>query len=440
MKTFKKGGIHPAAMKLSAGAPIVELPYPAQLRLLLSQSIGAPAKPVVKAGDHLEFGQLIAEPGGFVSAALHSPAAGTVKAIENIKDAQGRWAQAIIIDVDPGFKVPAEPEPLKVSEVEKMSPEELVEKIRNAGITGLGGAAFPTAVKLTPPPDAKAELIIINGAECEPYLTCDDALMRSKALQIIKGVRIIMQAVGVERAIIGIEENKHEAISAMLNATSSYHNIEVVELKKKYPQGGEKQLIEAITGIEVPDGALPVAVGCIVDNVATAYAIYQAVYQNIPLVRRVVTVTGPSFLRPGNILAPIGTPTSALADFIGGIPDDTGKLIAGGPMMGRAISEPEAPTVKGFSGLLALPESMSRRKEARECIRCGACVEGCPMGLEPYLLLLLQKYGRLDEFKAADAMSCIECGSCSWQCPSSRPLLDYIKLGKGELRKAAQKK
>jgi len=279
------------------------------------------------------------------------------------------------------------------------------------------------------------DTIIINGAECEPYLTCDDQLMRTGAAEIISGTRLIMRSVSVSRAIVGIEENKPQAIAAMLQAAAQYPDIEVVTLKKKYPQGGEKQLIQALTGREVPAGGLPVDVGCIVDNVATAYAVHQAVIMRLPLTRRIVTVTGPSLQRPGNYLAPFGTPLSALIEAAGGLPEDTGKVIAGGPMMGRAVSCLDAPSTKGTSGILVLPRDMSSRRAAGPCIRCGGCVAACPMGLEPYLLMLHAVHSRWDDARSHGVMNCIECGCCSYSCPSARPILDHIKLAKMNLKK-----
>ena len=434
MKTFHKGGIHPDASKLTADVAVVALPAPAEVVLPLAQCIGAPAKPVVKPGDEVTAGQLVAEAGGFVSAPIHTPVAGKVKKIEKVRTPQGLWQDAIIITTD--AEVPAiAAEPRSKAEIEALTPKEIVDIIGQAGIVGLGGATFPTRVKLTPPEGKVADLIVINGAECEPFLTCDDRLMRTEAAGIIEGTRLIMRSVGVSKAVIGIEENKPEAIAAMTAACVQYPDIDVVSLKKKYPQGGEKQLIVALTGREVPMGGLPVDVGCIVDNVATAYAVYQAVALRLPLTARIVTVTGPTLSNPGNFMVPFGTPLQTLVDAAGGLPEDTGKVIAGGPMMGRAISDLSAPSTKGLSGIVVLPESEALRRKSRPCLRCAKCVSACPMGLEPYLLMLYAERSRWEDAAARQAMGCIECGCCSYTCPSDRPLLDYIKLAKINIRK-----
>lgn len=434
MKTFHKGGVHPHAEKLTANIPVKVLVADGELMLPLSQCIGAPSKPIVKPGDEVIAGQMVAEAGGFVGAPIHSPVDGTVKKIDKVRNPQGLWQEAIIIEPsesqNASFCVKADK-----GAVEALTPKEIVEIIGNAGIVGLGGATFPTRVKLTPPEGKVADLIVINGAECEPYLTCDDRLMRTDAEGIIEGTRLIMRSVGVTNAVVGIEENKPEAIKAISEAAALYPEIEVVTLKKKYPQGGEKQLIEALTGREVPMGGLPVDVGCIVDNVATAYAVYQAVWCNMPLTERIVTVTGEGLSSPGNFLVPFGTPISKLIEAAGGMPADAGKVIAGGPMMGRAVSDLMAPTTKGLSGIVVLSEKSARRKVSRPCLRCAKCVSACPMGLEPYLLMLYADHQRWDDAAARQAMGCIECGCCSYTCPSNRPILDYIKLAKINIRK-----
>lgn len=434
MKTFRKGGIHPSAEKITAQSATEALAAQGQLRLMLSQAIGAPSKPIVKAGDTVVRGQMIAEAGGFVSAPLHSPVSGTVAKIEKVRNPQGLWQDAITINVADEQEGDCFT-PRSEAEIQALTPQEIVKIIGEAGIVGLGGATFPTRVKLTPPEGKVPDLIIINGAECEPYLTCDDRLMREEPEEIIGGTELLMRSVGVTRAIVGIEENKPEAIEAMRRAAERKGNIEVVVLKKKYPQGGEKQLIAAVTGREVPMGGLPVDVGCIVDNVATAYAVRQAVALGRPLTERIVTVTGPSVGRPGNFRVPFGTPVLRLIEAAGGLPDDTGKVIAGGPMMGRACCDLDAPTTKGLSGVLILPESMSKRMKVEPCIRCARCVEACPMGLEPYLLARLSMNSRWDDAKGRGAMGCIECGCCSYTCPSGRPLLDMIRYAKIEIRK-----
>lgn len=438
MKTFRKGGIHPADSKMTAGKPIISLPTPSELRIMLSQCIGAPSKPVVKPGDKVMAGDLIAEAGGFVGAPVHSPVNGTVKKIEPTRTPQGIWQESIVIvpDTEDSGAETAAKETRSQEEVDYLSPDEIIGIIGNAGVVGLGGATFPTRVKLSIPDGKTADTVLINGAECEPYLTCDDALMREKADEIVKGTLLIMKASGATRAIIGIEENKPEAILAMKEATSRFKNVDTEVLKKKYPQGGEKQLIYALTGKTVPAGALPIETGCIVDNVATAYAVYDAVYNKKNLTERIVTVTGPDLKNPGNFKVKNGTTISSLIEFAGGLPENTGKVIAGGPMMGRAVSALEATATKGLSGIVVLPESMSLREKEGPCIRCGRCVSVCCMGLEPYLLMMQAKHGEWQMMSESGVMNCVECGSCSYICPASRPLLDFIKLGKQELRKS----
>lgn len=392
-------------------------------------------KAIVKPGDHVSAGQIIAEAGGFVGAPIHSPVNGTVKKIEPTRTAQGIWQDSIVIAPDEESVENAPDQIRSDQEVDNLSPEDVIAIVGEAGIVGLGGATFPTRVKLSVPKGKTATTVLINGAECEPCLTCDDALMRSEADKIAKGTLLIMKATGATEGYIGIEENKPRAIEAMKKASEAYSNLSVVTLKKKYPQGGEKQLIYAITGKTVPAGALPIETGCIVDNVATAFAIYEAVYTGRPSTERILTVTGPEVTNPGNYLVKNGTPLSFILEYAGGLPEDTGKVIAGGPMMGRAISTIEATATKGLSGLVVLPQSVALRKQEGPCIRCAKCVSVCPMGLEPYLMILQADMKMWDEMSQHGVMNCLECGCCSYACPSHRPILDMIKLGKQELRK-----
>lgn len=434
MKTFRRGGIHPPELKTTAGCPIVEMPVSVELRIMLSQNIGSPSRPVVKPGEHVEAGQMIAEATGFVSVPIHSPVAGTIKKLEPTRTPQGIWQDSIVITPDPESSGVV-PHPRSDEEVTSLPPADIIKEVKDAGIAGLGGATFPTHVKLTIPQGKKADYVLINGAECEPCLTCDDALMRTHPEEIILGTLLLMKATGAPEGIIGIEENKPEAIAAMKAAAAPNSNLSVCILKKKYPQGGEKQLINAITGRVVPAGGLPIDTGCIIDNVATAFAVWDAIWQRRPLTRRVVTVTGEGLDNPGNFIVANGTPINDIFQFAGGLPEDTGKVIAGGPMMGRAVSCIEATATKGLSGLVVMPMKDSFRKPEQPCIRCARCVSACPMGLEPYLLMLQADAGRWEEMDAHGVRNCIECGSCSYICPSSRPLLDMIKLGKQELRK-----
>lgn len=436
MKTFRKGGIHPSADKLTSEVPITEFPLPMELNIVLSQCIGAPSRCIVKVGDKVRKGQKIADAGGFVGSPVHSPVNGLVKRVEKMRNPQGLWQDGVVITRTDESMDPIESDGIEtLEEALKLTPKEIIDIIGEKGIVGLGGATFPTRVKLSVPDGKKARVVIINGAECEPYLTCDDRLMREHAAEIIGGTLLLMRAVNVDHAIVGIEENKPQAIYEMMHAAESYPQIKVVVLKKKYPQGGEKQLIQACIGREVPEGGLPVDVGAIVDNVATAYAVYDAVVNGSPLTGRVVTVTGPDLKNPGNFYVPIGTTISELIDFAGGLPENTGKVVAGGPMMGKAISSLDAPSTKGLSGVLVLPEKESRRKPADPCIRCAKCVGVCPMGLEPFRLMDLAKHALWEETLADHVMSCLECGSCSYICPSHRPLLDFIKLARIEVRK-----
>ncbi len=432
LKTFRIGGVHPPENKLSAGEKIQVLPVPEQVIIPLSQHIGAPATPVVQKGDQVKAGQLIAQAGGFVSANIHSSVSGTVVAIDNVTDAAGLSKPAITIKVEGDEWMPEIDRSAKIEHNITLSKEEIVKAIAAAGIVGMGGATFPTQVKLTPPPGSKAEVLIINGVECEPYLTADHRIMLERAEEIIVGVRILMKAIGVDRAVIGIENNKPDAIRRLQKiATKETLGIEICPLKLKYPQGGEKQLIQATINRAVPSGALPIAVGAVVQNVGTALAVYEAVIKRKPLIERVVTVTGKSVKHPGNYLCRIGTPISKLIEAAGGMPEDTAKVIGGGPMMGRTMVNIDSPILKGTSGVLLINEQEAVRRPMRNCIRCSKCVSVCPMGLEPYLLMKLSQFNLLERMEEEKVMDCIECGSCSFTCPSDRPLLDYIRLGKG---------
>ncbi|MDR0989708.1 MAG: electron transport complex subunit RsxC [Prevotellaceae bacterium] len=433
LKTFSIGGVHPHEHKLSAHQPIVRAEIPTQAVIMLSQHIGAPAKPLVAKGDVVKVGTLIAEPAGFVSAAIHSSVSGTVSKIDTVVDASGYAKPAILINVEGDEWEPSiDRTPTLVKEC-NLTSEEIIKKIAAAGIVGLGGACFPTQVKLMPPPSFKAECIIINAVECEPYLTADHQLMLEHGEEIMAGVSILMKAVKVNKAFIGIENNKPDAIQSMKKIAGGYAGIEVVALKVRYPQGGEKQLIDAITARQVASGALPISTGAVVQNVATAFAVYQAVQKNKPLVERVVTVTGKSLAHPSNLLARIGTPIGQLIVACGGLPEDTGKIIGGGPMMGKALIGQDVPTTKGSSGILMMNRKESRRGAVQPCIRCSKCVGACPMGLEPYLLSALAEHGDFERMEKERIMDCIECGSCQFTCPANRPLLDYCRLGKAKV-------
>ncbi len=433
LKTFRLGGIHPAENKLSANKKIESLELPKQAIIPLGQHIGAPAQAVVKKGDTVKVGTLIAQATGFVSANIHSSVSGTVAKIEDVADASGNKRPAVIIDVQGDeWEETIDRSSTLVKEI-KGDSKEIIEQIKACGIVGLGGATFPTHVKLMPPPGSKAEVVIINAVECEPYLTSDHELMLEKGEEILVGVTILMKAVNVKRAIIGIENNKKDAIELMSRLAGNYPGIEVVALKVQYPQGGEKQLIDAVIRRQVASGALPISTGAVVQNVGTAFAVYEAVQKNKPLFERVVTVTGKSLAKPSNFLARVGTPMKQLIEAAGGLPEDTGKVISGGPMMGKAMPTIDATVVKGCSGILIMKDLEARRKEMVDCIRCAKCVSVCPMGLNPTYLMRVSELAMYDEAEQNRIMDCIECGSCSYTCPSNRTLLDYIRLGKGKV-------
>lgn len=430
LKTFRIGGIHPPENKLSSGEKIQKLPIPEQVIIPLGQHIGAPATPIVQKGDTVKAGQLIGKAAGFISANVHSSVSGIVTAVDSITDAAGLSKPAIIIQTKGDEWEASIEHSEKLEHNITLTKEEIIKIVSDAGIVGMGGATFPAHVKLAPPPGSVAEVLIINGVECEPFLTSDHRIMLEHTEEIVVGVQILMKAIGVKRAIIGIENNKQDAISLMQNIASRVLGIEVCPLKVQYPQGGEKQLIKATIDREVPSGALPIAVGAVVHNVGTALATYEAVMKHKPLIERVVTITGKSIKHPGNYLCRVGTPISKLIEAAGGVPDDTEKVIGGGPMMGRAIVNIESPITKGTSGILLMPTKEAKRKSSKNCIRCSKCVTVCPMGLEPYLLMSLAQNNMTERMEEEKIMDCIECGSCSFTCPANRELLDYIRLGK----------
>lgn len=433
LKTFKIGGVHPPENKLSKDSKIEVLALPKTVFIPVAQHIGAPSTPLVKRGDEVKVGQIIAKSSSFVSTDIHSSVSGKVKKVDFSSDSSGYPKQGIFIDVsgDEWLEEIDRSEDL-VKEFTIEGPE-IVQKIQEAGIVGLGGATFPTHVKLVPPKGMKAEVLLINGVECEPYLTSDHRLMLEKADEILVGIQLLMKAMNVDKAVIGIENNKPDAIKLLEGKCSTYKGVSVQALKVQYPQGGEKQLINAVTGKDVPSGGLPIAVGAVVSNVGTAFAVYEAIQKNKPLVERVVTVTGKGVEKPSNFMVRVGTATSELIEAAGGLPENTGKIISGGPMMGRAIASLDVPVTKGTSGILLMEEIESKRKEMGPCIRCSRCTSVCPMGLEPYLLMTLGEKQIFDRAEEERIMDCIECGSCSYTCPSDRPLLDYIRFGKGKV-------
>jgi electron transport complex protein RnfC len=443
LKTFKLGGVHPPENKLSAASPIEVLPVPKQVVVPLGQNLGAPSKPLVKRGDEVKVGQLIGIGEAFISANLHSPVSGKVLKIDTVLDSSGFRRQAVIINVSGDEWMENIDRSDEIVEEVSDSPEEIINKIKAAGIVGMGGATFPTHVKLMPPPGKKAEYLIINGVECEPYLTADHRVMLERGKELLIGTKILMKALKVEKAFIGIENNKPDAIGNLSGLAKDFGGIEVVPLKVKYPQGGEKQLIKAVVNREVPSGKLPIEVGCVVQNVGTTLAVYEAVQKNKPLIERVVTVTGKALSKPSNFQVRIGTSVKDLIEAAGGLPDDTGKVIGGGPMMGKALLNTDIPVVKGTSGILLMRNEEAHRKPESACIRCSKCTYVCPMGLEPYLLSRVSKLGRWEITEAERIMDCIECGSCQYTCPANIPLLDWIRLGKnktGQILRSRNKK
>lgn len=439
-KTFRIGGIHPPDNKLTRDVAVADAGIPDTVTIPMSQHIGAPAIPCVAKGDKVKAGQLIAKAAGFVSSNIHSSVSGTVVSVDNIPDAGGVRRLAVTIKTEGDDWDEAVDRSDKLTPACNLSQKEIIEKIAAAGIVGMGGAAFPTQVKLSVPPGTKAECLIINGAECEPYLTSDYRCMLERGEELLAGVEILKKALDVDTAYIGIEKNKPEAIKYLRELASNHIGIEVVALKEKYPQGGEKQLIDAIIGRQVASGALPISVGAVVQNVGTAIAVYEAVQKNKPLVERVVTVTGKGLATPANLKVRIGTPLSYIIDKCGGIPENAAKIINGGPMMGRAVANTEAAVTKGTSGVLIMNEKESFRKKATPCIKCGRCITVCPMGLEPYYLYKLANNGLLAETEQYDSMDCIECGSCSYTCPAGLPLLDMIRLGKVEVMRIVRER
>ena len=435
LKTFSMGGVHPEENKITAEVATVVAPLPQQAIFPLSQHIGAPAKPVVNRGDKVKVGTLIAEANGFVSAPIYSSVSGTVLKVDTAIDATGYRKPAIYINVEGDEWEESIDRSETLETLDKhpeLTPEEIVNRIKVAGVTGMGGAGFPTFIKLCPPPTAKAECVILNGVECEPYITSDYRLMMEHADEILVGLDLLMKGAKVERGYIGIEDNKPEAIKLFEQKTANDPRIEIVALAKKYPQGGEKQLVDAVINRQVPaPPAIPVNVGAIVQNVGTAYAVYQAVMKNKPLFERYTTVTGKQLKNPGNFLVRMGTPMRELIDLCGGMPEGDNKVLAGGPMMGKSVVSTDVTVCKGANSITILTDADAHRKAAQPCIRCGKCVSACPMGLEPYLLATLSSFKEWERLEVEQVTSCISCGSCQFTCPSHRPILDNILQGKG---------
>ena len=435
MKTFAMGGVHPEENKISTTAAIEQFPLPKSAAILMTQHLGAPATPCVEKGDKVKVGQLIGKAETFMCANIHSPFSGTVAKIDTCKDAFGLTKPAIYINVEGDEWDESIDRTPDIKRECTLEPKEIVDKLKAMGIVGLGGATFPTHIKYSIAPDKKAEYLIINAVECEPYLTSDHRAMMEHAEEICIGVSILRKALGVPNAFIGIENNKPEPIAVMTKMAKEFEGIIVEPLKVKYPQGAEKQLINAITGRRVPSGKLPIDVGCVVSNVGTAFAVYEAIQKNKPLIENILTVTGKKLPSQHNYQVRVGTTYNDLiAHAINELPATTGKVISGGPMMGKAISNLDGPTTKGASSVLVIDEGEAERAKESNCIRCGKCMNACPMGLEPYLFSSLVKNRRIEEAGAANILDCIECGCCFFSCPANKPLLDEIRLGKNLYR------
>lgn len=425
MKTTFPGGIHPAYNKdLTSDNPIAVMPLPKRVKLLYKQHLGAPCKPLVQKGDVVAVGQKIADTDAFVAAPIIASVAGEVVAVD---------AEGVEIVTDPDKSV-LHGEPKKYN-----SPAELRQIIRDAGIVGLGGATFPTHVKLSPPQDKNVDTLIINGAECEPFLTTDHRVMLEKSEELLKGIKLLMEACGAKTAVIGIEQNKPDAIEKLTELTKNLENIRVAGVPVEYPQGGERQLINTLTGKEVPVGGLPLDIGIVVNNVATAVAVHYAVNEGLPLIDRVVTVSGKGVVKPQNVRVRIGTPISDLLEFCGGMTEDTVKVVNGGPMMGKAVADVGVPVTKGTSGILVFTEAEVRIYEERTCIRCASCVDACPMLLMPNYLGLYSRKTMYNDAERINLFNCIECGCCSYVCPSRIPLVHYIRMAKNEINSKRRK-
>ena len=431
MITFKKGGIHPEENKIAASYSIETYPITEQAVVFLGQHLGVPAVPKVVKGDMVKVGQLIAQGEAFISANIHAPVSGKVVKIDMMPDISGFKRDAIVIDTEGDEWDESIDTSTEIKREITLNKEEIINKIKTCGIVGLGGACFPTHVKYMIPPDKKVDYLIINAAECEPYISTDHRLMLEKGEECLIGIEALLIASGAPEALIGIENNKKDAIKHLTQLAEKHPKIKVFPLQVKYPQGAEKQLIQALTNRCVPAGKLPIEVGVIVNNITTTLAVYEAVQKNKPLIETYTTVSGKKVSHPKNFKIRIGTPINAVLDSVG-IPENTGKIISGGPMMGKAIANIHSFTTKGMSSLLVLDEAESKRGKVYPCLRCGKCVAICPMGLEPNLLAPRATLKQYEACEKSGIMNCIECGSCQYECPANRPVLDYVRLGKSK--------
>ena len=423
------GGVHPNDMKAATNEKAIEqLAAPAEVVIPMSMHIGAPCKPVVSVGDKVTVGQLIGEPGGFVSAPIHASVSGTVKAVEPRPFSMGGTMMSVVIENDKQNTVCPDIHP--VADPDSLTPEQLVEIVKNAGIVGQAGATFPTHVKISSGL-GKVDYVLINAAECEPYITGDHRTMLERPEQVIKGATLLAKCFGVDKVYIGIEANKQNAADVLNQTIAELKAPVVVEvLHTRYPQGAEKQLCQAISGRQVPSGKLPADAGCCIFNLNTTCAIYKAVYTGMPVVSKIVTVSGSGVIEPKNIECPIGTPVSCLLDACGGVKDGTYKLIAGGPMMGMAQYTADIPVAKGTGAILAFCENEEQTVEHPQCIRCGKCVAACPVHLEPLFMYQYAEKGMVDELNEAHIMDCMECGACAYACPARMHLTHMFKTGK----------
>lgn len=438
VKTFR-GGVHvPHNKHFTEDIAISRSDAPKTCYFAMVQHIGAPPSPLVKKGDSVKMGQKIGDTEAFVSAPIHSSISGTVKEIIRRMGSNGQVSDWVVVEND--FLDEKSPDYFKPHDFRNMSKEEIIAVIRDSGITGLGGASFPTAVKLSPPPDTPVDTLIINGVECEPYLTSDYRIMVEYPDELVVGAEIIMKALGVDKAYIAIEDNKPLAIAKMKEAIKNISNIEVVALKTKYPQGDEKRIIDAVLNRQVPSGGLPAQVGCVVDNVGTAFAIYEAITLGKPLYERVVTITGKGINAPNNLLVKNGTLMSEVIAQCGGFNGVPGKIIAGGPMMGMTVFEIETPMLKANGGILVLTEEEAMPRPVRNCIKCGKCLEVCPVHLEPCYIAAYSLRHDFETTEKLSAADCVECGSCSFICPADRPLVEAIRVAKRQALANRKKK